>query len=138
VSGRLGPDAALIVEVPPPPSCRYWGIQLGSFWMEPIDFANHPSSLNGRQAVLDPDGVFRAVISARDPGVPNWLDTAGHAEGAMLIRWLECDTGPRPTAKKVAFDEVRKALPASTATVTPEQRAQIVARRRAHVARRYR
>jgi hypothetical protein len=134
----LGPDEALIVEVRPPERCRYWGIQLGSFWMEPIDFANHQTSLNGRQAVLDPDGVFRAVVSAKDPGVPNWLDTAGHSEGAMLIRWLECDTGPRPTAKKLAFDEVRKALPASTATVTPEQRAETVARRRAHVARRYR
>ena len=134
----LGPDEALVVEVRPPQRCRYWGIQLGNFWMEPIDFANHHSSLNGHQAVLDPDGVFRAVISARDPGVANWLDTAGHSEGPMLIRWLECDEGPRPTTKKVAFDEVRDALPAATSTVTPAQRAAIVARRRAHVARRYR
>jgi len=85
-----------------------------------------------------PDGVFRAVISAKDPGVANWLDTAGHSEGPALIRWLECDAGPRPTTQKVALDEVRKALPESTARVTPEQRAQIVERRRAHVARRYR
>ncbi len=134
----LGPDEALIVEVRPPPRCRYWGIQLGSFWMEPIDFASHQSSLNGHQAVLDPDGVFRAVVSAQDPGVANWLDTAGHPEGAMLIRWLECDEGPRPTAKKVAFDEVQKALPESTVRVTAAQRAEILERRRAHVARRYR
>lgn len=134
----LGPDEALILEVRPPEKCRYWGIQLGSFWLEPIDFASHQSSLNGRQAVLDPDGVFRAVVSARDPGVPNWLDTAGHAEGAMLIRWLECDEGPRPTTKQVPIGEVRGALPPSTGRVTPEERAERVARRRAHVARRYR
>jgi hypothetical protein len=134
----LGEGEARIVEVRPPPRCRYWGIQLGSFWMEPIDYANHQSSLNGHQAVLDPDGVFRAVVSAHDPGVPNWLDTAGHSEGAMLIRWLECDDGPRPTTKKVALGEVRKALPESTARVSTEERAEIVARRRAHVARRYR
>jgi hypothetical protein len=134
----LGEGEALILEVRPPEKCRYWGIQLGSFWMEPIDFANHQSSLNGRQAVLDPDGVFRAVVSARDPGVPNWLDTADHAEGAMLIRWLECDEGPQPTTRKVALGEVRKSLPASTPIVTPEQRAEIVERRRAHVARRFR
>lgn len=133
----LGPDEALIVEVRPP-ECFYWGIQLGSFWLEPIDFANHQSSLNGHQAVLDPDGVFRAVVSAQDPGVPNWLDTAGHAEGAMLIRWLGCETGPRPTTQKVTFAEVRKNLPATTARVTPERRAESTARRRAHVARRYR
>ena len=134
----LGPDEALIVEVSPPEKCRYWGIQLGNFWMEPIDFANHHSSLNGHQAVVDPDGVFRAVISAKDPGVANWLDTAGHSEGPMVIRWLECDAGPRPTTRKVAFEDVARALPASTARVTPEQRARVVARRRAHVARRYR
>ncbi len=106
--------------------------------MEPIDFANHQSSLNGHQAVLDPDGVFRAVVSAKDPGVANWLDTAGHSEGAMLIRWLECDSAPRPTTKRVAFDEVRGALPASTSRGTPQQRAAILERRRAPVARRYR
>ncbi len=133
----LGPDEALILEVTPP-KCFYWGIQLGNFWMEPIDFANHQSSLNGHQAVLDPDGVFRAVISARDPGVPNWLDTAGHAEGAMLIRWLDCDEGRRPTTKKVAFDAVRETLPASTPRVSADGRAETLARRRAHVARRYR
>ncbi len=133
----LGPDEALIIEVRPP-ECFYWGIQLGSFWLEPIDFANHQTSLNGHQAVLDPDGVFRAVVSAQDPGVPNWLDTADHAEGAMLIRWLGCDTGPRPATKHVPFAEVRKELPVSTARVTPEQRAESVARRRAHVAGRYR
>jgi hypothetical protein len=134
----LGPDEALIVEVRPPERCRYWGIQLGTFWMEPVDFANHQSSLNGRQAAIDPDGVFRAVISARDPGVANWLDTADHSEGGMLIRWLECEAGPRPATKKVAFDEVHEALPASTVRVSPAQRAEILERRRAHVARRYR
>ena len=36
--------------------------------------------LNGHQAVLD-DGVFRAVVAHRDPGVANWLDTAGNRRG---------------------------------------------------------
>jgi hypothetical protein len=134
----LGPDEALVVEVRPPEKCRYWGIQLGTFWMEPVDFANHQSSLNGHQAAIDPDGVFRAVVSAKDPGIANWLDTAGHSEGGMLIRWLECDSGPRPTTKKVAFAELQEALPAATVRVTPEQRAALLERRRAHVARRYR
>lgn len=133
----LGRDEALILEVRPP-ACRYWGIQIGNFWFEPIDFANHQSSLNGRQAVLDPDGVFRAVVSAQDPGVPNWLDNAGEPEGPMLIRWVECEEGPRPETKVVAVGEVRKMLPAATAVVTGEERAEVVARRRAHVGRRFR
>jgi len=133
----LDPDEALVLEVRPP-KCFYWGIQLGTFWMEPVDFANRQSSLNGHQAVLDPDGVFRAVISAQDPGVPNWLDTGGHREGAMLIRWLDCEDGERPTTQKLAIRDVRSALPESTPRMAPEERAATLARRRAHVARRYR
>ena len=133
----LGPDEALILEVRPP-SCFYWGIQLGNFWMEPLDYANHQSSLNGHQAVLDPDGVFRAVVSQRDPGVSNWLDTAGRSEGAMLIRWLRCDAAAHPSTRLVRFDEVLEVLPESTKRVTPEERAAALSRRRDHVERRYR
>ena len=55
-----------------------------------------------------------------------------------MIRWLDCDAGARPTTKKMALAEVRKALPASTARVTPAERVAMLERRRAHVARRYR
>jgi hypothetical protein len=28
------------------------------------------------------------IVSARDPGHPNWLDTAGHARGTIGVRWV--------------------------------------------------
>ena len=31
---------------------------------------------------MDSDGLVRVVLCARDPGVANWLDTAGHSNGA--------------------------------------------------------
>lgn len=30
---------------------------------------------------------MRIVIAARDPGMPNWIDTRGHLEGPMIFRW---------------------------------------------------
>lgn len=68
-SWSLGDDEALIIEVPPPPAL-YWSVSLGNFWWETIDYANRQSSLNGHQAVLDPDGVFRRSWPARTPGSP--------------------------------------------------------------------
>ena len=62
-------DEALLIEVEPP-EALYWSVALGNYWWETIDYANHQSSLNGFQAVLDDDGVFRAVVSRRDPGSP--------------------------------------------------------------------
>ena len=50
---------------------KYWSIDLCNFWLESLDYANHQSSLNGHQAVVDPDGVFRADVTHDDPGVPN-------------------------------------------------------------------
>jgi hypothetical protein len=32
-----------------------------------------------------------AVVAHRDPGVPNWLDTAGHAHGTVGVRWVGPD-----------------------------------------------
>ena len=37
--------------------------------------------LTADQARHDPDGMLRFVISERDPGVANWLETTGHPRG---------------------------------------------------------
>jgi hypothetical protein len=133
---KLADDEALIVEVKPP-KAKYWSLHLGNFWMESLDFANHQSSLNGHQARLDADGVFRAVVAHRDPGVPNWLDTAGHPEGSMIYRWNQADGSPIPTTRVVKLSALRDALPPDTPRVTPAERAEQVERRRAHVQRRF-
>jgi hypothetical protein len=131
----LAQDEALIVEVKPP-RAKYWSLHLGNFWMESLDFANHQSSLNGHQAKLDADGVFRAVVAQRDPGVANWLDSAGHAEGSMIYRWNQADSAPIPAARKVKFSELSGALPPGTARVSPAERAREIEIRRTHVRRR--
>lgn len=127
----INDDEALIVEVKVPDVCKYWSLILTNDLYETIDWYNNHSSLNGTQANVDEDGYFRAVISAKDPGVQNWLDTAGFASGAIQGRWLDCSGTPIPEVKKVPFAEVMQQLPASTPKVSLEQREDIIRQRRA-------
>jgi hypothetical protein len=83
--------------------------------------------------VLDDDGMFRAVISRRDPGVHNWLDKADNRWGIIQLRWNRPSDAPDPTVKKVPLADVLKHLPADTVVLTPEQRkAQLRDRREAY------
>lgn len=131
----LADDEALITEVPIPADVAYWSLILTNDLYETTDWYHNQSSLNDAQAVVDGDGVFRAVIAARDPGVHNWLDTAGYASGAIQGRWFNSDARPTPTMRKVKLADVRSHLPADTALVTPEARAAAIRERtlRAHM-----
>jgi len=135
-SWELHDDEALVVEVTPP-EARYWSVSLGNHWWETIDYAARQSSLNGHQAVIDGDGVFRAVLAGRDPGVANWLDTAGNRQGPMIFRWLRAAAHPVPTTALVGIDEVATVLPPGTVFVGPDERRAALARRRAGVRRRF-
>ncbi len=126
----LAPGEALIFETVIPKKCRYWNIQLTDEKFSAVDIINRQTWLNGRSARLDRDGKFRAVISAEDPGVPNWLDTAGYRKGEILGRWNTCDSAPTPVVTKVAIGDVRKQLPADTPTVTAQARDDSIRARR--------
>jgi hypothetical protein len=138
VIGRyeLEPDEALILEVEPPEGV-YWSYSIGNQWWETIHYGRHQSSLNAHQVTVDSDGILRVVVSARDPGVANWLDTAGHSNGAMILRCVRTETAPTPTARLVKFDDVLSALPKDTAKVSAAERAAILAARRRAVHERF-
>ena len=97
---ELAEDEVLLIETEPP-RARYWQFALGNAWFETFDYANHQSCLNGHQIRLDADGVARLVVARRDPRVPNWLDSAGHARGLIQYRWVWTETDPQPRARVV-------------------------------------
>jgi hypothetical protein len=97
---------------------------------ETTDWSNNQASLNDAQARIDRDGWFRAVVSARDPGVPNWLDTSGYPSGAIQGRWFDASSAPTPEVKKLKLADVRSALPQDTPAVTPAEREAAVRERR--------
>jgi Protein of unknown function (DUF1214) len=138
VIGRweLGPDQALILEVEPPEGV-YWSFSVGNPWWETIHYGRHQSSLNAHQAAVDTDGLVRVVLCGRDPGVANWLDTAGHSNGPVILRCVRTTTAPTPRARLVAFDDVASALPAQTERVTPDERAVVLEQRRRAVQERF-
>lgn len=114
-------DEALIIEVKLPKS-YYWSIQLCSHFWEARDYHLRQTSLNGHQAEIDEDGMFRAVISHRDPGIANWLDAGGHDQGLLAIRYYEPDSTPIPSVRRVKLSELAEVLPASTPRVSAEAR----------------
>jgi hypothetical protein len=127
----LKDDEALIVETKLPERCSYRSLILTNEIYETTDWYNNHSSLNGAQAAADKDGVLRIVVSAHDPGVLNWLDTAGYPSGVIQGRWLDCSSKPIPTVRKVALADVRKSLPAETPTISAEKRDKQIRDRRA-------
>ena len=134
---QLKEDEALLVEAPVA-DCRYTNIQLANPWMESLDYASHQASLNHRTAHVDADGRVRYVVSMRDPGIQNWLDTAGWAEGSLCARWTRCAEYPTGiTARLIKLDELDRHLPADTPRVDPAQRKRIIAARQAAISRRY-
>jgi hypothetical protein len=119
---EFAPGEALIIETELPKVRPYWNLQLNDPYFNAIDYVYRISSTNDHFAKLSSDGKFRAVVALEDPGVPNWLDTAGYTEGTLWGRWYDCDSTPLPTIKRVPFDKIRDYLPADTPHVTPEER----------------
>jgi hypothetical protein len=120
----IGPDDALIIEVEKPRS-KYWSFCLADRYLQVTDFTYHQSSLNGHQAHIDSDGKFRAVLTQKDPGIPNWLDPVETVPiGLIHFRQFFQDRAvDQPRITKVKFHDIRQHLPAGTPHVSTEERA---------------
>lgn len=116
----------------------YQAVHLRDLWNSSLEYTNMQSSLTGEQCEESPDGSFWCVLSARDPGIANWLDTGGLKRGYVAFRYdgigdRPFDADKVPTLAKVRFDEIAAHLPQGTARITPEQRFAQIAARRLHL-----
>ena len=124
---RFSPGEALIVETDLPKVRPYWNLPRSTTpTSTPPNSRASPPQQHQRCDHGKPssDGKLRAVIALEDPGVPNWLDTAGFTEGTFWGRWYGCDSTPLPTLKRVPLAKVRDYLPRDTPHVTLQQRAE--------------
>ena len=103
---KLAPDEALVIDASPP-NCDYWNFQLGNMWAESLDYETHNIHVNSGGAYYNDDGSFRLVVAHEDPGVPNWIDTAGHSHGTMALRWVRTDEHPKPDVQVVKVSDVQ-------------------------------
>ena len=140
---KLAEDEALLLECKLDVLPAFMGFHLSNLWGESLDFESYQSNLNQHMMEQGEDGIYRWVVSHRDPGVPNWVDTTGLEHGFLTIRWSYTNPPPRETwptleVRKIAFDDIRRELPADTRLVDVNERAQQILVRHRHVQRRYR
>jgi hypothetical protein len=104
---------------------KYLGFQVTDPWAVTADSSKYLTSLNLAQATPDKDGNYTYVISPRDPGVANWLDTTGLHDGFGVIRWQGVPPGAKGDELLRGFRIIKVAdavhLP-GIATITPAQR----------------
>jgi hypothetical protein len=105
---RIAPDEAMVVDLVPP-RCRYWSFLLCNYWTESLDYRYRPIWTNGHRATHRPDGSVRIVVAAEDPRLPGitWLDTEGHREGTMTLRYLLAEATPIPAPRVVKLRDLR-------------------------------
>lgn len=96
----LAPDEALVMEGTLPPS-RFTNVMLWNVHMQTLEYRSRRSSLNSLQLELGEGDSYRIVVSATDPGVPNWLDTEGHRRGTIFWRFLLPEDQPDTPRCKV-------------------------------------
>ncbi len=94
----IGADEALVIETPVP-ECEIWNFQINNYWMESLDYRYHRISVNKRSARYNPDGSVTVIIASSNPGVGNFLDTAGHRCGTMVWRWTRAQHHPVPVCR---------------------------------------
>jgi hypothetical protein len=124
---QLKDDQALVVTLKPL-GVSYLGFQIADVWGVAPDYVHYTSSLTTAQAKPNADGTFTYVLAPKDPKVWNWIDTEQLRAGLFTVRWQGVPAGVTSAADAIVKVEVvqltglKKALPAETIWVTPEER----------------
>jgi hypothetical protein len=135
---NLADDEAWLIEFDPP-DAFHWSIQTHTWpWFESGDLAHAQTSLNDQQTHIDSDGKVRVVVSHRDPGLPNWIDTEGRQLGMCVYRWIWASSLPTPVGEVMDLSEVRGRVPIDHPAISPNERTMALAARRRSVHRRFR
>jgi len=119
---RLAPDEALVVEMDMHDG--FWLFGMNAVFVESMDYLYRSTSFSPARTKVDGDNVVRFVIAHDDPGVHNWLDTQGFAEGNLGYRNLMSQNPATFRTRLVRRADLLQALPEGTAMVTAEKRAQ--------------
>lgn len=104
----------------------YFLAPITNIWGTTNDIVERTSSLNISQLRRDGDGVIRLLVSKRDPGIWNWLDTCDMNDGLLTLRWAEFESGrPGPgfgaASRVIRLADLDRELP-HAARVTPQER----------------
>ncbi len=137
----LEPDEALIVRSNAA-GAGFRNMVLTDAYHLSIEYWKRTSSLNMDQLAADADGDYTCVISHRDPGIHNWLDTGGLRRMQFGQRWQAFARGeeqpdPWMTARLVKFDALERELPSGVRRIDAIGRHEQLTARAAGYARRF-
>ncbi|HEY3656360.1 MAG TPA: hypothetical protein VGL34_15455 [Steroidobacteraceae bacterium] len=138
---KLADDEAFVITTRDG-GAAYTGFQVSDPWtISPYPFYA-TTSRNSSQVTPNPDGSHTYVISLVDPGVANWIDTAGLHEGWFMLRWQNLKSvEPQSllqSAQLVRLAEIEKSLSPGTPRVTLQQRSAEILKRTREYESRYR
>ena len=102
---ELEEDEGFVIEFMPP-ACDYWNLQIGNHWLESLDYLHYDTHVNQATVEAAAEGSVRVVVARRDPGVGNWLDTAGHARGGLALRFVGASEIPQASTRVVKLAEL--------------------------------
>jgi hypothetical protein len=120
-SWDLGPDEALVFELKPV-EALYWSITATNFWNQALSATDIPGEINNYDAVTDPDGKIRILITQNDPGYVNWIATGGLKVGNINTRFNYLKEEEKLTCKKVKLADLDTVMAPDSIKVTPEAR----------------
>ena len=141
---ELEDDEALIVKLSEV-DAEYCGFQTLNFWGSSPDWRNQFTSLswgrNGKsQAYKSADGFYYIVISKRDPGIQNWIETSGMKKGVMTLRVQslhDLSFDFKPVTEVVKLSELKDILPIDIPDFSLKQRQKQLELRQQHALDRY-
>ncbi len=143
---ELAEDEAMIVTVPECDDCTYQAIQIGSDWYASTDYETHQTSLTKAQAVTDPDGKMRFVVSEHSPAGEGQRDRqlagddrAPHGRDDASLAAAHARPHPgrrRPDDRDRPARRRRRSTSRTTSPITTEEYAERIAARQRSVARR--
>jgi hypothetical protein len=105
---RVAPDEAWVVDFKTPDVAPYWSFTLYSCWTQSMDYRYRPTAVNKHSVKRNADGTATIVIAARDVGVGNWLDLAGHYEGVTLFRGIGVPGVPEFKCRVAKLSELQQ------------------------------
>ena len=85
---QLGAGEVLVVDIDLG-GANYFIAPITNIWGTTNKIQDANGSMNLAQSRANADGGYTFVVSVDDPGVVNWIDTAGMSEGILTLRWAE-------------------------------------------------
>ena len=123
---KVADDESLVVNLRTG-GAEYFIVPITNWWGTTNAVNTRTASMNKSQSVADKDGSYTFVISAKDPGVHNWVDPCDMHEGILTLRWAEFPGGIPgqdlgATSKVVKLANLKSELPIETKYVTANER----------------